>query len=401
MFMSAEINGQEVQMGSVLHETDWWNERNVADFKDSDIYKEALNRYADKRSEEAIKEANNAAQTKQDAVIKEGRKQTFEARKQIWESSKETWESGERTEVGMTISEVSDGLTLRIKEDRPKRSIREANNDLMIGLVLERDGESQFVISSDEGGSYDVLPKSRIYNSSILDETAKPGFALTAIPFKTDDDGNMMYLLQMVDTGYSAAQQSLNYLHQQELKIKGIIEEYQRAFLKDKNSTETQKLRTQLESIFDTAKSKNHKGALNAPGRVGYGSPLEKFAFQNLFRNYPRKNTKTGNLSASFNKDNISGKVSEIVVLDENGKPSVYKPNPDSNDNSVVQMLKENIYTDHDYIEIRDLQNQDPNATKKVANAQPRVKIEFNNEITQRQSDAKIKEAERLQKEGC
>ena len=32
IFMSTNINGKEVQMGSALHETDWWNERNIANF---------------------------------------------------------------------------------------------------------------------------------------------------------------------------------------------------------------------------------------------------------------------------------------------------------------------------------------------------------------------------------
>ncbi len=382
ILMFAEINGQRVQMGTAIHDVDWWNERNVSNFKNSPEYQQAL-RSGD---ENIIAQANDNARTKQAVIIDKAKKETLLVRKQIWNSTnKEDWNSGTSTLIGMEIKEVTDGLTLRIPAEQPKRSIREANNDLRLGIVLaDKNGDIVIAISS-KNGEYSTLPNNRIYNPEIL-KTARKGFAVTAIPYK-EEDGKMKYLIQLVDTGYKDAQSKLKYLFEQRRKIASLVNQYIDAFKLNKSSNETKSIAAKLKNIFELA-------GVDIPNFFEKPSIYE--VTNKLLRYYPEVNN--GYYKTTFEKDNISGDRANIVVFDESNNPVIYRPNEESNEPSYVQMLKETIYTDHEYIEIRDLTKEDPNATIKVANAQPRIHLGFDNSEVQKKVNQNLKEAEELQK---
>ena len=384
VFMAADINGQRVQMGSAIHELDWWNERNAANFENTPEFREAKKT----GDENIIEVARNVAKTRQEALINQARKETLNVRKQIWESTnKEDWNAGTSTLVGMEIKEVTDGLTLRIPSEKPKVSIREANNDLRLGIVLaDSRGDIEIAISSKDG-KYNTLPPNRIYNPSIL-KVAKKGYAVTAIPYK-EVDGKMMYLIQLVDTGYNGAQSKLKFLFGERQKITNLVRDYLEAFRLNKNSNETKALGAKLKDILDLA-------GINSDNF--FSNPTFNFVRDNLLRYYPE--SKNGHFKTTFEKDNISGDKANIIVFDEKGNPTVYKPNAESKENSYVQMLKETIFTDHEYIEIRDLTKEDPNATMKVANVQPRIHLEFDKSGVEKRINQNLKEAEEKTKKG-
>lgn len=382
VFMVADINGQRFQMGSAIHEIDWWNERNVANFERDPEVIEA------KKSgdENAVEVAMNIARTKQEAVINAARQETLAVRRQIWENTnREDWNNGVNTLIGMEIIDITDGVTLRIPPDKPKKSIREANNDLRLGIVLsDSKGDMEIAISSKDG-KYNTLPQNRIYNPSIL-KVARKGFAVTAIPYK-EVDNKMMYLIQLVDTGYSGAQDKLKFLFDEKQKISKLAENYIEAFRLNKDSKETKNFGTRLKTIFDLA-------GINSDSF--FNNPTLEFVRKNLLRYYPE--LKNGHYKTTFEKDNISGDRANIVVFDQSNNPTVYKPNEESTENSYVQMLKETIYTDHEYIEIRDLTKEDPTATIKVADVQPRIHLAFDKTNIEKQVRDNIKKAEEEQK---
>jgi len=383
IFTIVKINGERIRMGSAIHETDWWNEANVADFTKSN---DLIGIISNTQNTEAREEALLIAKARQRAVIEEGAEQTRKVREIIWElTNKEDWNNGDYTLIGMKITNVTDGFSLKLPSDEPKRSIREANNDLELGLILSTpDGFA--VASKSENGNVRYIPNRLIFNPAILNSNYN-GYAVSIIPYAYNDNNEEMYLVQLVDTGYEKAQDKLKYLAESKLKIRDLSNRYEKSFKEDKSSKETQNLREQLSNILNLAGLSENK----------IKSYLDKPSFQeienSLLRFYP-KQLKNGNYKASFEKDNISGDIANIVVLDKDNNPSIYKPNADSTEPSSVQMLKEVIYTNNDYIEIRDLRKEDPTATIKIANAQPRIHIDFDSEVSSEILKKQVEELE-------
>ena len=383
IFTIVKINGERIRMGSAIHETDWWNEANVADFTKSN---DLIGIISNTQNTEAREEALLIAKARQRAVIEEGAEQTRKVREIIWElTNKEDWNNGDYTLIGMKITNVTDGFSLKLPSDEPKRSIREANNYLELGLILSTpDGFA--VASKSENGNVRYIPNRLIFNPAILNSNYN-GYAVSIIPYAYNDNNEEMYLVQLIDTGYEKAQDKLKYLAESKLKIRDLSNRYEKSFKEDKSSKETQNLREQLSNILNLAGLSENK----------IKSYLDKPNFQeienSLLRFYP-KQLKNGNYKASFEKDNISGDIANIVVLDKDNNPSIYKPNADSTEPSYVQMLKEVIYTNNDYIEIRDLRKEDPTATIKIANAQPRIHIDFDNEVSSEILKKQVEELE-------
>jgi predicted NAD-dependent protein-ADP-ribosyltransferase YbiA (DUF1768 family) len=391
IFSYVEINGERVQIGSAIHETAWWNELNVADFRNSEDLKAALN----SPNEEEREIANLTAKSRQQAVINEGREQTLEVRRIIWNNTnKEDWNDGIGTLVKMKIKEVTDGFSLKIDPKEPKRKIREANNDLRLGIILVDSNKSISVAYDSKNGKERYIPQKYIYNPSVLSGDYV-GYAVSLIPYAIHEDGKPMYLVQLVDTGYTNAQETLKYLYDTRGKIRQLNQDYQTARARN-NIPAMQKLEKQLKDIMTVAGFSEEK--INTYFKLEDKDARYKILRDNLLRFYP-KETEQGNLKTSFEKDNISGDIANIVVFDEQGNPKVYKPNPESQESSYVQMLKETIYTQNDYIEIRDLRKEDPNATIKIANAQPRVHLVFDEEVTTEKLEFKRKELEQRQQE--
>ena len=274
----------------------------------------------------------------------------------------------------MEITAVTDGPTNRLKRGQPKKNIQEsAHKDLMVGVVVKGDKGLDFAYTSKDG-AYSIIPSGLIHNPGLLEGTAKLGYVVTAIPFKLNENGDMTFLLQMVDNGYSAAQKKLSELHGIRNQIEQTYYKYRNEVLKDANSTETKKLRNILRGIFEKSGVRSFENILANPPKDG------KFLFDKILKHYPMTGTNKANPTAvhyqmAVNVDNLSGDQANIIYFDNNGEAQIYKPFPESSDSSYVQTIKENIYTDHTYAEIRDLSVSDPqapNATKFVADIQPR-----------------------------
>ena len=373
ILMRGEVNGQELELGNAIHEVEWWNERNVSDFlKFKDLAK---------MSEREKSVAMAEAKTNQNRVISEGRELTRTMRAKIWNSVKEGFQAQEEPVIEMAVRKVTAGRSLKIDETQPKRSLTEANKGLKISIVFSNSKSSTGfgLIKSYKNGTPVFYEDNELVNPEDAKSPDNNGKAFTVIPYKYTTEGKPVYLVQQVDTAFYKNEDGVDTQAQQRLRalyaVKQILYNKIASYANNTKNTPDGVLGKELAEIFSVA-------GISDIGSVFLKNKDIDFIKKFFLIFYPEKeNAIKGRkefYKAQVEKEGLTDKVADIVVFDSNGKPMKYQSeDAEKGDSSYIQMLKDTLYTENDYLEIKDITTDEEGATLKVADVQPRIEIGF------------------------
>ena len=351
ILMRGEVNGQELELGNAIHEVEWWNERNVSDFlKFKDLAK-----MSEREKNVAIAEAK----TNQNRVINEGKQLTRGMRAKIWNSVKEGFQAQEEPVVEMAVRKVTAGRSLKIDETQPKRSLTEANKGLKISIVFSNSkSPTGFgLIKSYKNGIPVFYEDNELVNPEFANLPENNGKAFTVIPYKYTAEGKPIYLVQQVDTAFYKNEAGVDTQAQQRLRalyaVKQTIYNKIAAYANNTENTPDSVLGKELAEIFSVA-------GISDIGNVFLKNKDIKFIDKYFLKFYPEKeNAIKGRkefYKAQVEIEGLTDKVADIVVFDSNGKPVKYQSeDAEKVDSSYIQMLKDTLYTENDYLEIKDI----------------------------------------------
>lgn len=324
-----EVDGQNV--GYAVHDTDWWNTRNVADFRTAKMDGETV-------SEEQAKAL-------QEKLILEGRAKVFEIRKQIY--------SGNNT---LKVLNRYPGITNNNQNDELK-SLQDSNPDIQVVIA----SGSGLITSYKNGkavpfGGMIVNEKDINLNGSI-----GKAFMISQLGTTSDKDGNSipLYVANQVITNHN--QESLREVKVSMDRMLNAVDTVNKfgAF-----SNPSQEQIEWAEKVIKGVKSITGISIDKMEGSAHTG--LDGFR-----ETYPQLSKKTqGEMLLQVQMRNIN---KPLAIVDENGNVTNYKSEAGE---GYKAMLMDNLYTHRRFYKIPDASGN----PMYIQDVQPRIEIGLANE---------------------
>lgn len=323
--MDLILDGQNIGYG--VHDTAWWNTRNVADFKDATIGDEKLT------EEQAIQQ--------QRSVIEQGREMTSAIRTAIFNGNTE-----------MVITEREEGHTLTNKNNE-LRSLQHSNPDTQISIG----SPSGFIINKGDNGN-------KYFKGQIVNEQdVEKGHAYMISRIGTtvvNDEVVPTYVAHKVITNHDQA--TLNEL------VKSRQRMYDAANIL--NGTGNFKSPTEEQIVW----AKSVKDQVRVMTGVSIdnisvsGNTIQYTGLGELKQLYPLQVKNNGGLMLLPQVNNIDKQ--KLPIVHEDGSVTNYKSNAGE---GYKAMLMDNLYTQKKFHTITDANGNE----KRILDIQPRIKFDL------------------------
>ena len=325
--MDMKIDG--VIVGSGVHDVQWWNTRNVADFREETVNGESL--------------TYEQAEEKQGEVISEGRRLTSEIRQNVLKGNNK-----------MVITEREEGHTLN-NSDEKLVSVAEANSEVQIavfssnGLITNKDNNQYF--------------KGEILNKNSL-KKAEAGHTYMLARIGTEKvDGKLVptYVAYQVHTNHN--QEALQELVRSRERLYHAVD----IFNKIGDHTNP----TNAQTVWA---NKVIRGVKNLTGvNVGNISVIKgkvaRVGMGRLREMYPIKVKGGPGFTIMPQMDNIESQKLAIIAAD--GTVTNYVSKADKNKKGYKAMLMDNLHTQKKFYTIQGKDGKD----LKVLDIQPKIKF--------------------------